>query len=67
MIAVKVYYEDGRSEHGFIRECDEDESHFDVFFPFPCKVTNWCSNRLGGAMAFNANIEDVDYDRVVFI
>ena len=67
MIAVKVYFEDGGSELGFIREYDVDESHFDVFFPFPCKVINWRSNPLQGGMASNAYMQDVDYDRVEFI
>ena len=51
---------------GFIRECDADESHFDVFFPFPCKVTSWRITPSQGAMAVNAYIQDVDYDQCEF-
>ncbi len=64
MIAVKVYFDDGGSELGFVRECDDEKSHFDVFFPFPCKVTGWPPSQ--GAMAVNAYRQDVDYDQCEF-
>lgn len=51
---------------GFIRECDADESHFDVFFPFPCKVTNWRITPSQGAMELYAYRQDVDYDQCEF-
>lgn len=66
MIAVKVYFNDGGSKLGFIRECDDEQSNFDVFFPFPCKVTNWRITPSQGAMAVNAYRQDVDYDQCEF-
>lgn len=66
MIAVKVYFDDGASKLGYIRECDDEESHFDVFFPFPCKVINWRTTPSQGGMAVNAYRHDVDYDQCEF-
>lgn len=66
MIAVKVYFNDGGSEFGFIRECDIDELYFDVFFPFPNKVTRGIT-QTQGAMAVNAYLQDVGFDQCEFL
>ena len=67
MVPVKVYHQDGSIELGFTKEYNIEESHFDVFFPFTCKVTNIYLNPLQGSLDRNAYLQDVDYDKVEFV